>query len=83
MVDIQICVGTCCHQNGAYNVIASFQHLIEEHRLNDLVTLNAAFCMEQCAEQGVAIRVNGKPYHVFPEDARRFFRSNVIPLVQK
>ena len=83
MVNIQICVGTSCHRNGAYNVLVSFQHMIEEHRLNGIVTLEAAFCMQQCAKKGVAIKVNGKPHRVTPEGARRFFRETVIPLVKE
>lgn len=83
MVKIQICAGTCCHRNGAYNVIASFQHLIEDHRLNGDISLEAVFCMQKCAREGVALSVNGQVYHVRAEEARSFFRQTILPLVRQ
>ena len=80
MVNIRICVGTSCHLNGARNVLASFQHLIEVNKLHDKVKLEAAFCDERCDKSGVSVSVDGTPYRVEADKAHEFFRNTVIPL---
>ena len=53
MVELNVCIGSACHVNGANNVITTFQHLIERQGLHDKVTLSGAFCMRQCGGNGV------------------------------
>lgn len=78
MIEVTICIGSACHLKGAYNVMQTFQQLIEEYALHDTVELKAAFCMKCCHNQGASVSVNGKSYGVRPEDARSFFRTTVM-----
>lgn len=80
MINIRVCVGTSCHLNGGYNVISSFQHMIEEYDLHDKVALEASFCMKECSKSGAAVTVNDEKYRVEPEKARSFFKEKVLPL---
>ncbi len=82
MIKIKICIGTSCHLSGAQSVIASFRHLIEEYKLFDKVSLEGAFCMRECENEGVAVSVDGEKFHVKAADARSFFRETVLPLVK-
>ena len=82
MVELRVCIGSSCHLNGAHNIIATFQHLIEEGNLYDKVKFEASFCMHQCAKCGVSVSVNGETYRVEPEMARTFFKETVLPLVK-
>ena len=80
MVDIRVCVGTSCHLNGSYNVVATFQAMIEERALHNQVHMQVAFCMGKCG-QGICVSVNDDIYGVTPEGARSFFSETIMPLV--
>lgn len=82
MVEIKVCVGSACHVRGSYNVLQSFQQLIEEKGLHGKVEIKAAFCVKECQKDGVSVTVEEKNHNVKPEEARRFFRDVIVPLVQ-
>jgi NADH:ubiquinone oxidoreductase subunit E len=48
------CIGSFCHIKGAYNLIQTFQQLIEEKNLHDRINFKSSFCMRQCQNPGVA-----------------------------
>ena len=81
MVELSVCVGTSCHLNGANNVVMVFQHLIEEYNLHDKVDVSAAFCAQACSRTDVSVRINDQKFSVNANDARNFFKENVLPLV--
>ena len=78
MTEITVCIGSSCHLKGSYNVLQTFQQMIEEFGVHDKVELKAAFCMKTCHNNGVSVSVDGKPYGVPPEQARTFFRTTVL-----
>lgn len=80
MTTIKICVGTSCHLKGSYNIVTTFQQLIEENRLHGQVDLKLAFCMKHCQE-GVCVAVDDRFYSVRPETSAAFFRDTVLPAV--
>ncbi len=82
MIEISICIGSACHLKGSYNVVQTFQQLVEEHALHDHIELKATFCMKQCQNKGVSVRVGDASYSVVPETAQSFFDATVLPLVQ-
>ncbi len=79
---IEICIGSSCHIKGAYNIIQTLQHLIEERGLYDSVDLKAAFCMRRC-EQGVSVSINNENYSVSPETVIDFFDNTIVPLLNE
>lgn len=81
MVELNVCIGSSCHINGAHNVAISFQHMIEEYSLHGKVNFSASFCMRQCGSQGVSVMLNGERYRISAEAARSFFKEKVLPLV--
>ncbi|MDR1271423.1 MAG: (2Fe-2S) ferredoxin domain-containing protein [Clostridiales Family XIII bacterium] len=81
MVDLNVCIGSSCHLKGSYNVIQTFQQLIEAMNLHDSVEMKAQFCMKHC-QTGVSVRIGEKIYSVSPETAKSFFDSTVIPLIK-
>lgn len=83
MIELNVCIGSSCHVNGAHNVATSFQHLIEEYDLHDQINFAASFCMRQCGAQGVSVRLNGEAHRIAAESARTWFRENVLPLAGK
>ena len=81
MIELSVCIGSACHLNGAHNVVATFQHMIEEYSLHEKVNLKAAFCMKKCSTSGVAVNVNGQKEIISANSARKFFKENILPLV--
>lgn len=82
MIELYVCIGSACHIHGAHNVVQTFQHLIEQYQLNDKVVLKATFCLKQCSETGVSVTLNDNKYRIKAEEARSFFKTNVLPLAQ-
>lgn len=82
MIELSVCIGSACHINGAHNVVATFQHLIEKYNLHDKINFNASFCMKECSASGVSVMVNGTQERIAPENAKAFFREKVLPLAE-
>lgn len=82
MVTLSVCIGSSCHLKGSYNVIQTFQQMIEEYHLGDKMTFNGSFCMKQCQNPGVGVTLDGQVYSITPEQARGFFKDTVLPVVQ-
>ena len=82
MIEISVCIGSSCHIRGSYNVIQTFQQMMEENNLQDKVDFKATFCMKQCQQDGVSVSVNGQYYSVRPEGARAFFEDKIMSALQ-
>ena len=80
MITLNICIGSSCHLKGSYNVIQTFQQLIEVQNLHSEVEMKAQFCMKQC-QAGVSVSINDNVYSVSPETATSFFDSTVLPSI--
>jgi len=79
---IQVCIGSACHLKGAYNVINSLQGLIDENRLQDMVTLKAAFCLGQCTS-AVSVKIDDEPVtSVNSSNVAQFFDEHVLGRLQ-
>jgi NADH:ubiquinone oxidoreductase subunit E len=81
MLELCVCIGSSCHIKGSFNVIQTFQQLIEEKNLHDKIDFKSGFCMRQCQHPGVAVSLNGEEHHVLAEGAREFFRTEVEKLI--
>ncbi|MDR1248953.1 MAG: (2Fe-2S) ferredoxin domain-containing protein [Treponema sp.] len=82
MLELTVCIGSACHIKGAYNVIQTFQQLIEEKSLHDKIQFKSGFCMKQCQFPGVSVDVNGKRHSVDADKAGEFFVSELEPALQ-
>jgi NADH:ubiquinone oxidoreductase subunit E len=81
MLELCVCVGSSCHIKGSYNIIQTFQQLIEEHKLHEQINFEASFCQKQCQHPGVAVSLNGDKHQVVAEKAVAFFTTEVLPKV--
>lgn len=82
MIEIGVCIGTSCHLNGSYNVVQTFQQLIEEYGLHDKINFNAKFCMKQCQNKGVSVVIDGKEFRIEPENANAFFKDTILSKIR-
>lgn len=55
---IKVCVGSSCHLKGSYDVIEAFKNVLKKYDVEDLVDLQASFCLGHCAK-GVTVGCDG------------------------
>ena len=78
MRTIKICIGSACHIKGSYEVIEIFQSKIKEHKLENEIELNAAFCLGECAK-GVCVKIDDNPIvSASPENAEEIFENHIL-----
>jgi len=82
MTELSVCIGSACHLKGSYNVISTFQHLIETHGLHEKIAFSAKFCTKECHKPGVAVALNGVKSVIAAEEARKYFQEQVLPAVE-
>ena len=55
---VKVCVGSSCHLKGSYEVIEAFKEVLKKYDVEDVVELQASFCLGHCA-QGVTVGCEG------------------------
>ncbi len=74
---VTICVGSTCHLLGSKSVVETFKRLVEEHHLEDRVSLSGTFCMGKCGE-GVCVSIDDVTHIIQKDDAERFFNDEIL-----
>jgi len=77
MITIQVCIGSACHLKGSYNVINKLQELIKEKKLEQKITVKAAFCLGQCTK-AVSVKVNEGDVHSLNEERVEVFLDALL-----
>lgn len=80
MVNLSICIGSSCHLKGSYEIVQTFQKLVDENKLKDKVEMKATFCMKRC-QKGVSVKVDDDVFSVSPGTAEDFFKNTVMPRI--
>ena len=80
---IQVCVGSSCHLKGSPEIVELFQKAIEEHHLEDEITLAGSFCIGKCNRVGVTVQIDDDVHTgVTKEDFKEFFNKNVLEVLK-
>jgi len=78
MLLITICVGSSCSLRGSDELASELFRLIEKEKLEGLVDIIGAFCMDACSK-GVSVRVGDREFSgIQPRDAEEFFYKEII-----
>ena len=77
-MEITVCIGSSFHLKGSRDVVAILQRLIDLNGLKDQIELKGAFCMGECAQNGVCVCIDGERYKVQGLNAEAFFNSEVL-----
>lgn len=78
MLLITICVGSSCSLRGSDELASELFRLIEKEKLEGMVDIVGAFCMDACSK-GVSVRVGDREFSgIRPEQAQAFFYKEVV-----
>ena len=94
MTTLKVCVGSSCHLKGSYDVIEAFKEILKKYDVEDIVDLQASFCLGFCAK-GVTVKVEdfAEPsvqklgdnslfiHNVNKDNAEELFAKEVYPLL--
>ncbi len=84
MVIVQICVGSSCHIKGAPEIVALLQKAVEDHHLEDDITLAGSFCTGKCNRIGVTVQVDDDVHTgVTKETFDAFFKEHILSKIEK
>lgn len=77
---IQVCIGSACHLKGSYDVINRLTELVKEKKLEEELTIKAAFCLGDCTK-AVSVKFDEQIYSVLPDTVDSFFNDTVLKKV--
>lgn len=81
---IQVCVGSSCHLKGSPEIVELLQKAVEEHKLENDITLMGSFCIGKCNRIGVTIQVDDDVFvGITKENFKDFFESQVLTKLGK
>ena len=81
---IRVCVGSSCHLKGAPEIVELFNKAIEEHHLEQELTLAGSFCIGKCNRVGVTVQVDDEVHvGVTKENFNEFFENSVLSLIER
>lgn len=80
---VQICVGSSCHLKGSPEIVELLTEAINNHRLEDEITLTGSFCIGKCNRDGVTIQVDDEIYTgITRENFKEFFNDKILALIE-
>lgn len=79
MTTFKVCVGSCCHLKGSYNVLCTFRQLTEENNLHSKLEIKPMFCTGNCTE-AVSVAINGETFDVTGAGASEFFMEKTASM---
>jgi len=80
---LKVCVGSSCHLKGSYDVIEKFKECIKKYEAEDIVDLQASFCLGHCSE-GVTVKADEKfLLNVDKDNAEEIFVNDILPRINR
>lgn len=76
---IKVCVGSSCHLKGSYDVIEKLKEVIKKYDVEDIVDLQASFCLGHCSD-GVTVKADDDfLFNVNKDNVEDIFVKEVLP----
>ena len=80
---LKVCVGSSCHLKGSYDVIEKFKECIKKYEVEEIVDLQASFCLGRCSE-GVTVKADEEfLLNVNKDNAEEVFVNGVLPRINR
>ena len=82
-MNIQICVGSSCHLKGSYEIVEMLTKMIEEHQLENEISLAGSFCIGKCNREGVTVQVDDEIcVGITRNNLKEFFNDKVLATIK-
>lgn len=87
---VKVCVGSSCHLKGSYDVIEQMKAILKKYDVEDLIDLQASFCLGYCVE-GVTVKGESENnpeenfifvHGVNKDNVEEKFRNEIYPLLK-
>lgn len=75
---IKVCIGSACHVKGSYDVLEKLKQLILVNKLEEELTIQAAFCLKNCTEAVSVQRWDGTLLSFSRENAEELFEKEIV-----
>ncbi|MBQ7901222.1 MAG: (2Fe-2S) ferredoxin domain-containing protein [Clostridia bacterium] len=80
---IQICVGSSCHLKGSPEIVELLTKAVEQHHLENDITLSGSFCTGKCNRLGVTVQVDDEIHTgITRGNFKEFFNDKVLAVIQ-
>ena len=80
---IQICVGSSCHLKGSPEIVELLTEAIQEHHLENEITLVGSFCIGKCNRHGVTVQVDDEIHvGITRENFKEFLQDKVLAAIK-
>lgn len=77
-----LCMGSACHQMGVYEVLPRLQALLQEHQLEEVITLKGSFCLEACSH-GIVMKFYDQHFtSITPQNIEEKFVQEILPVIR-
>ena len=76
---LKVCVGSSCHLKGSYDVIEKFKEIIKKYDVEDMVDLQASFCLGHCSECVTVKSDEEFLLNVNKDNAEDIFVKDILP----
>ena len=81
---VQVCIGSSCHLKGSREIVELMKAAIEEHSLQDEITLAGSFCIGKCNRVGFTVQVDDDVYTgITKESFNEFFNDKILSVIQR
>ena len=81
---VQVCVGSSCHLKGSPEIVELLQKAVEDHHLENDVTLAGCFCTGKCNRVGVTIQVDDEVHiGITKENFSEFLQEQILNKLAK
>lgn len=80
---IQVCVGSSCHLKGSHEIVELFTKAVQEHHLEDEISLAGSFCIGKCNREGVTVLVDDEVHvGITTGNFKEFFDEKVLSVIE-
>ena len=80
---IQVCVGSSCHLKGSYEIVELLTKAVQEHHLEDEISLAGSFCIGKCNREGVTVQVDDEIHvGITTGNFKEFFDKKVLSVIE-
>ncbi|MGL4344109.1 MAG: (2Fe-2S) ferredoxin domain-containing protein [Cellulosilyticaceae bacterium] len=82
MKTLSICIGSACHLKGSYDVLELLKALVVENGLQEVLEIQAAFCLKNCCQAVSVKRWDGAVLSVSTDNVRQIFQDEIIAYLE-